>query len=95
MDNPRQTAFRFFRVMGCGQTYLNMLNLLAAFPLGVFYFAFLASGLSAGISLLIIWVGIPILLLVGAGWRALASFERLMPILLVKEGIPAMARHPQ
>jgi hypothetical protein len=92
MDNPGPTTLRFFRVMGSGQAYLNILYLLAAFPLGVFYFAFLASGLSTGVSLLIIWVGIPILLLVGAGWRGLASFERLAAIHLLKEDIPAMAR---
>jgi len=92
MDNPRQTALRFFGVMVSGQAYLNIVYLLAAFPLGVFYFAFLASGLSAGISLLIIWVGIPILLMVGAGWWVLSSFERSMAIHLLKEDIPAMTR---
>ena len=91
-DNLGQTAYRFFRVMGSAQAYLNIVYLLAAFPLGVFYFAFLASGLSAGIALLIIWVGIPILLLVGAGWRVFASFERFMAIHLLKEDIAAMAR---
>jgi len=88
---PKQTTFRFLRVMGSGQAYLNMLYLLAAFPLGVFYFVILASGLSAGISLLIVWVGIPILLLMGAAWWVLASFERFMAVYLLKEDIPAMA----
>jgi hypothetical protein len=91
MYNPTQTAFRFFRVVISGQAYLNLFYLLAAFPLGVFYFAFLVSGLAAGISLSIIWVGIPILLLVGAGWWALASFERSMAIHWLKEDVPAMA----
>jgi hypothetical protein len=88
--NPLQTTFRFFRVIGCGQSYLNLLYLLVAFPLGIFYFTFLASGLSAGISLSIIWVGIPILLLVGVGWWALASFERFMVIHMLNEDIPVM-----
>jgi hypothetical protein len=92
MDDPKRTAIRFFKVMGSGQTYLNLLYLLAAFPLGIFYFTFLASGLSTGISLSIIWVGIPILLLVGAGWWALASFERFLAIHLLKENLPAMVR---
>lgn len=96
MNNPSQSAdrFFFFRVVGSGQAYLNLLYLLVAFPLGLFYFAFLVCGLSAGVSLLIIWVGIPILLLVGVGWWGLASFERFMAIHWLKEDIPAMARPP-
>ena len=65
MNNPNQSILRFFRVMANGQCYLSMIYLLASFPLGVFYFVFLVSGLSLGISLVIIWVGIPILLIVG------------------------------
>lgn len=92
MSIPKPKRYRFIRVMGSGQTYINLLYLLAAFPLGVFYFVFLVSGLSAGFSLLIIWVGIPILLLMGGGWWVLASFERYMAIHLLKEDVPAMAR---
>jgi hypothetical protein len=84
------TGVRFFKVMISGQAYLNLFYLLAAFPLGIFYFVFLVSGLSLGVSLLIIWVGIPILLLVGVGWWALASFERFMAVRLLNEDIPAM-----
>ena len=92
MNNLNPTVGQFFRVMVSGQTYLNLIYLGAAFPLGVFYFVFLVSGLSTGISLAIIWVGIPILLLVGLAWWVLASFERFMAINLLKEDIPAIAR---
>ena len=92
MNNLNPTVGRFFRVMVSGQTYLNLIYLGAAFPLGVFYFVFLVSGLSTGISLAIIWVGIPILLLIGVAWWVLASFERFMAINLLKEDIPAIAR---
>jgi hypothetical protein len=92
VDNPKQTAFRFFGVIVSGQSYLNLLYLLVAFPLGIFYFIFLASGLSVGISLSIIWVGIPILLLVGAGWWTLARLERFMAIFLLNEDIAEMRR---
>ena len=90
MNNFSQTTLRFFKVTISGQAYLNLIYLLAAFPLGVFYFVFLVSGLSLGISLTIIWVGIPILLVVGFGWWALASFERFMAIHYLKEDVPAM-----
>jgi len=92
MNDSNLFIDRFFRVMGSGQAYLNLLYLLTAFPLGIFYFTFLVSGLSLGISLLIIWVGIPLLLLVGAGWWGLASFERYLVIHLLKENVPEMAR---
>ncbi|MCK5645321.1 MAG: sensor domain-containing protein, partial [Anaerolineales bacterium] len=80
MNNPIQNPGRFFKVVLSKQAYLNLLYLLAAFPLGIFYFVFLISGLSTGISLVIIWVGIPILLLVGIAWWGLANLERIMAI---------------
>jgi len=93
MNTPYQTKDRvkFFRVMSSGQAYLNLLYVLAAFPLGLFYFVYLVSGLSLGISLSIIWVGVPLLLLVGAGWWIMARFERYLAIHLLKEDIPEMA----
>jgi succinate dehydrogenase/fumarate reductase cytochrome b subunit len=85
---------KFFRVMGSGQAYLNYLYLLLSFPLGIFYFVFLISGLSVGLPLLIIWVGIPILFLVVAGWWLLAAFERQMAIHWLKEDIAPMTKPP-
>jgi len=95
MNTTYQTTNRvlFFGVMGSGQAYLNILYLLAAFPLGIFYFVYLVSGLSLGISLSIIWVGVPLLLLVGAGWWMMASFERYLAIHLLNEDVPEMALH--
>jgi len=91
MNSPTRTVLRFFKVMIRGQAYLNLLYLLAAFPLGVFYFVFVVTGLAAGISLSILWVGIPLLLLAGAGWRALAGFERWMAVHWLHEDVPATA----
>lgn len=72
------------------QAYLNLIYLAASFPLGVFYFVFLVSGLSLGISLSIIWVGIPVLLLVGIGLWFMAKFERYTAIQILNEDIPEM-----
>src|SRR5215469_12480079 len=49
----------FFAVARQKQTYLNLLYLLAAFPLGILYFVVLITGLSFGIGTLIIWIGVP------------------------------------
>ena len=69
---------RFFHVAREGQTWLNILYLLAAFPLGIFYFVFLITMISIGLSLLIIWIGIPILLATMAAWWGFAAFERMI-----------------
>jgi hypothetical protein len=70
-----------------------MMYVFLTFPLGIFYFVFLITGLSVGISLTIIWIGIPILLLVGLGWWGLAAFERWLAISWLEEDIQPMA-HP-
>ena len=49
---------RLYGVFVKPQTYLNILYLLLAFPLGIAYFVFLVTGFSLGISLLILWVGL-------------------------------------
>lgn len=75
-DTHNQQRFEFLNVIARGQTYLNIIYLLLAFPLGLAYFIFLVVGLSVGVGLLIIWVGIPILLLTLLGWWGCVLFER-------------------
>jgi hypothetical protein len=66
--------------------------LALTFPLGVAYFTFLVTGLSVGVSLIIIWVGIPILLFTLAGWWVMGMFERQLVIHLLGVEIPPMSR---
>lgn len=82
----------FFGVAVRGQTYLNALYLLMAFPLGLFYFIFLVTGLSIGLGLVIVWVGLLLLLIVFGVWYALLAFERMMAISMLHEEIPPMTR---
>lgn len=61
------------RVLGVGfrsETYTNLAYLLARFPLGVVYFTVVVTGLSLGIGLLPLIVGLPIL----AGVLALGGY---------------------
>ena len=75
-----------------GSTYLNLVYLSLAFPLGLFYFVSIVVGLSVGLSLIIIWVGLLILaLLFPAIWAGIA-FERTQAIHLLKQDIPPMAK---
>ena len=81
---------RFFRVALDGQTYLNILYLLLAFPLGLAYFIILVTGLSLGFSLAILWVGLLILALMVIAWWIMAAVERQLAIWLLREQIPPM-----
>src|SRR5262249_8875508 len=60
------------------QTYINILYLLLSFPLGLCYFVVLVTGIALGVSTLIIWIGVLILLLVMSLWWYFALFERQM-----------------
>jgi hypothetical protein len=53
-----------------------LLYLLLSFPLGIFYFVFLTTGLSLGIGLMITLLGIPLLFGVLLMCRVFAIFER-------------------
>ena len=69
-------ASRFFGVIARSRTWLNAVYLFLAFPLGLVYFLVLVVGTALGVGLVILWVGIPILLVVMAAWWAFAAFER-------------------
>lgn len=71
-------ARAFFGVIAQRQTWLNVLYMLLAFPLGIMYFVILVTGLSLGLGLAILWVGIPILLVVAGAWWSFAALERLL-----------------
>jgi hypothetical protein len=92
MNETTDIVKRFFGVAARGQTYLNIIYLLLSFPLGTAYFVFLVTGLSLGLSLLIIWIGIPILLVMLAAWWGLVVFERQLAIWLLHVDIPPMSR---
>ena len=92
MESIKNGLSKFFGVVVSGQTYLNMLYLLLAFPLGLFYFVFLVTGLSLGVSLVIVWVGIFLLLIVLIVWIALLVMERYLAVQLLHEEIPPINR---
>jgi len=56
-------------------SYLNILYLLLAFPLGIFYFVYLITGFSIGLGLLYFFIGLPFLLITMFSWRFFARFE--------------------
>ena len=74
------------------QTYRNLLYLIASFPLGLAYSAFLITGLSMGVGTLIVWIGVPILLVMVLAWWGLGAFERELAIWWLGVEIRPMAR---
>ncbi len=95
MNDFDSFAKRYFGVIVRSQTYLNLIYLLLSFPLGIFYFVFLVTGLSLGFPLIIVWVGILILAAVFATSWGLTAFERGMAISILHVKIPPMSRPTQ
>ena len=67
---------RFAGVAVRPQTWLNLVYLLVAFPLGLTYFVVLVIGVSLGAALAVIVVGLGILLAMLVAWRGMAAIER-------------------
>ncbi len=86
-----QFPLSLFRVAQDKQSYTNMLYLLISFPLGLFYFVFLFTGIIVGIGTLIIWIGVLILILMMAAWWHIAIFERHMAINWLHVAIPPLS----
>lgn len=72
------------------RSYSNLLYLALAFPLGLAYFVFLVTGISLGLGLTIIWIGLPILAAVFLGSFGLSLFERQLAIRLLGADVPPM-----
>ncbi|RBI60314.1 hypothetical protein DMJ13_18435 [halophilic archaeon] len=70
------------------QTYRNLLYLVVMFPLGVFYFNLLLAGSLAGIGLVVVGIGIPLLILLFVLAVELAGFERVLVRRLLGVDIP-------
>jgi signal transduction histidine kinase len=58
------------------RTWTAAAYLVASMAVGIFWFVVLVTGISVGSSLVIVWVGLPILALTMVAWRAGAWLER-------------------
>ncbi len=82
----------FFDVVAKPQTWKNVGYLLLTFPLGIFYFVFLVTGLSLGFGLFITLLGMPILVGVLAAAYGMGEFERTTTNLLLGQDTPPSHR---
>jgi Putative sensor len=88
---PRRGALvRFLRVPLEARSYSNLLFLALAFPLGLIYFIFLSVGLTLGVGLTLILIGLPLLALVLAASWGLTALERQLAIHLLGAEVPPM-----
>jgi hypothetical protein len=88
-----ESAFiRFVGVVRRSRTWLGVLYHWLAFPLGLFYFVFLVTGLSLGVGLVVVWVGIPLLLVVAGAWWLFGAFERWQARALLGADVPSSPR---
>nr|WP_199522766.1 sensor domain-containing protein [Haloferax sp. Atlit-4N] len=71
------------------QTYLHLLYVGLAFPLGIAYFGILVTGFSIAVPLSVIVVGIPLLIVTLLIVRGLGAVERLLANLLLDTDIAA------
>lgn len=83
---------KYFGVLFQSQTYLNLVYLLLSFPLGLFYFIFLVTGVSVGVATIIPLVGLLVLVAVFAVSWAFTAFERAQAITLLRVNIPPMGK---
>ena len=91
MDTFKDILKTVFGVVIEPRTYASIGYTLLAFPLGTTYFVVLVTGFSVGFGTLVIWVGVPILLLtLGTAW-AMAAFERALTSLMLGEDIGPMS----
>jgi len=75
-------------VLTRAQTYKNLLYLALTFPLGLFYFVLLVTGVPLGVGLLSIVVGLPVLIGVLVVSDRLLVFERWLASTLVGTSVP-------
>jgi len=79
-----------FSVYSESRTYLVLLYLFLMFPLGIFYFTYIVTGISLGIGLVITVIGIPLLILflisiVGIAWLHGRLTEVLLGVRMPKK----------
>jgi signal transduction histidine kinase len=83
---------RAFAATVSARTWKATAYLLLTLPVGTFWFVVLVAGISAGLSLLPVWVGVPILVATVFAWRAGARAERSLLRTLLGVDIPSPYR---
>jgi signal transduction histidine kinase len=73
---PASLTANPLRLLTSGTFWRAIVFQFLSFPLGVFWFTFVLTGVSTGASLIIVWVGVPLLFLTALAWTYGARGER-------------------
>lgn len=69
---------RYFSVLWSPSTWRGIAYLIAGLPLGIAWFVYTVTMLATGVALVVVWVGIPLILLTLASMRYISTVERRM-----------------
>jgi hypothetical protein len=83
-----------FAVFARKRSYLNIVYLVLSFPLGTIYLGVIVLGLSLGLALAVIGIGLIVLLSAIMAMRGFAAVERQLGAWLLDVVIPAPDPHP-
>lgn len=86
---PLHPVLEFFAVPLRPRTYGSLIYLWLGFPLGLVWFIGLTVGLSAGIPLTLVWVGLLVLFLTFAGAWLAQGLERQLAMRLLGAKVPS------
>jgi hypothetical protein len=82
----------FFTVFSRPRSYTTIVYLLLSFPLGIFYFVYLITGISLGLGLSILGIGLLILLLMLVSWWGFIILELELANHLLGSAIPRLSQ---
>lgn len=90
----RSSLGRFFAVYTDPRAYLSLAYMLLALATGIFYFTFVATGVSLSVSMMVLIIGIPFFLLFVGAARVLALAEGRIVEGLLGVRMPRRPVHP-
>ncbi len=85
---------RYFAVTWSIRTWREIAYLLLGLPIGILWFVYAITMYATGLSLVIIWVGVPLLVFTHWSMRSIGAFERGMFNSMLGEAVPAPALPP-
>ncbi len=87
MERAVDRELGFFDIITDKQTYLSMIYLMLSFPLGMFYFIFITAVFLVGLSLVPVFIGIPILYVLMISVKCFMKFERKIAMVFLGTSI--------
>ena len=78
---------RYYSMLWAPSTWRAIAYLLAGLPLGITWFVYSVTMLATGAALVVVWVGIPLVLMTVASMRAIGASERALANRMIDAGV--------